>query len=236
MKSMSFYFFKSKYFFTCANTFKKSYSENYEKRKKIYDIENQDELNVIKNLIMERNNIEKYYNNIIKKNDMDHKKDINLILIEKKESTNQFYTELYAVGDNLRDIELDYEDYLKNQSDIYENTKQNIVDETIEIKNGYNESLKNYIDNRKAIINHLPTAIKANEKELLEDYKKKNKDIEEKLVQSKKDLNLKKRQERKTLNIIELNYNSAIVKINSNERIQRIKERKNLNADLAEQN
>ena len=197
-----------------------------------FDDTNNNELNKIKSLIDDKNKMEIRYNNIIKNNDMKHQKEINEILLAKQNSTAQFYTELYAVDDNLIDIEKDYYNYLKNHEAKYANDKQSIVDETLRIKEEYNNSLSNFISNRRAIINHLPIAIKENEKELIADYKEKNRELDLKLIQSKKDLNNKKNLEKKNLNTIELNYKSAVLKIESNDKIQKIKERKNLSNDL----
>ena len=207
-----------------------------EKTKRSFDKTNSIEIENIKSLTNERNEIEKRYNTIIKNNDIYHKKEISQILLAKNNSTNQFYTELYAVGDNLTDIEKDYNEFVKKHSNEYENKKQQIIDETIEIKNSYNESLSNYIKHRRAIINHLPSALKENEKELIQDTKNKNRDIELKLVQNKKDFQMKKRQEKKNLSIIQVNYNSALLKIDSKDKIQKIKEKKNLDTELARVN
>ncbi len=217
-----------------------SYKSNsisiYEKAKEKFNKDNQTDQNILKTLINEKTEIEKNYDNTIRRNDITHKKEINEILLSKKQNTNQFYVELYAVGDNLHDIEADYEEFLKNHTTQYEITKQNIIDETIRLKESYNESLKNYINNRKAIINHLPSAIKANEKELRETYKQKNKELDLKSVQAKKDLNTKARLEKKNLNIIEVNYNTALVKITAREKYQKAKEKKSLSAELAKAN
>ena len=218
------------------DNYKKINDANYEKAKDKFNKDNQVELNEIKNLIIEKTNIEKYYNNIIFKNDIDYKKNINEIYLAKKSNTNQFYTELYAVGDNLKDIEKDYYQFVKSHSEKYEIDKQIIIDETIETKNGYNETLKNYINNRKAIINHLPSAIKANEKELIDTYKTKNKELDEKLVLNKKELNAKNRAGKRNLNIIELNYNTAVVKLDAKDRIQKAKEKKAFANALAKAN
>jgi len=207
-----------------------------EKAKRQFENTKQEDLANIKSLINERNEIEKRYNTTIKNNDDYHKKDINRILLAKSNNTNQFYTELYAVGDNLKDIENGYYDFVKKHNNDYEDKKQQIIDETIEIKNSYNVSLSNYIKHRRAIINHLPSALKENEKELILDTKNKNKDIELKLIQNKKDFTIKKRQEKKNLAAIEVNYNAAILKIDSKDKIQKIKEKKNLDTDLARAN
>ena len=217
-------------------SYKANNTSVYEKAKEKFAKNNQTDLSILKSLINEKNEIEKNYDNTIRRNDITHKKEINEILLSKKQNTNQFYVELYAVGDNLSDIEADYEDFLRNHTNQYEITKQNIIDETIRLKQSYNESLKNYINNRKAIINHLPSAIKANEKDLRETYKQKNKELDLKSVQAKKDLNTRARLEKKNLNIIELNYNSALVKINAKERMQKAREKKSLNSELAKAN
>ena len=137
---------------------------------------------------------------------------------------------------NLKDIEKDYYQFVKSHSEKYEIDKQIIIDETIETKNGYNETLKNYINNRKAIINHLPSAIKANEKELIDTYKTKNKELDEKLVLNKKELNAKNRAGKRNLNIIELNYNTAVVKLDAKDRVQKAKEKKAFANALAKAN
>jgi hypothetical protein len=208
-----------------------TFNNNYTIAKQKYTNNNLVELERIKNLVDERESLEKKYNKIIKENDSNHKLEISRILEAKKNSTNQFYTELYAVSDNLSDIEKDYYANIKIFEDKYENDKQTIIDETLKIKDEYNQSLKNYILNRKAIIHHLPIAIKENEKELIADYKEKNKDLDLKLVQFKKETSTKNNLIKKNLNTIELNYKAALIKIDAKEKIQISKERKNYNTD-----
>ena len=208
-----------------------TFNNNYTIAKQKYTNNNLVELERIKNLVDERESLEKKYNKIIKENDSNHKLEISRILEAKKNSTNQFYTELYAVSDNLSDIEKDYYANVKIFEDKYENDKQTIIDETLKIKDEYNQSLKNYILNRKAIIHHLPIAIKENEKELIADYKEKNKDLDLKLVQFKKETSTKNNLIKKNLNNIELNYKAALIKIDAKEKIQKSKERKNYNTD-----
>jgi len=209
-----------------------AFDRNMFANKSKFEDTNNEEIGKIASLNVDKNRLEAKYNNIIKNNDMKHQREINEILLAKKNSTSQFYTELYAVDDNLSDIESDYFDYVKAKDQEYENNKQSIIDDTLRIKDEYNKSLSNFIANRRAIINHLPIAIKENEKELIADYKEKNRELDLKLIQSKKDLNLKKANEKKNINMIELNYKSAIIKIESNDKIQKLKEKKNLSSDL----
>lgn len=213
-----------------------AFEKQMEQAKEKFIHTNNDELRNIKDLIDERNKIENNYNNTIKNNDLIHQQEINQILLAKKNSTNQFYNELYAVDDNLNDIEADYYFNLKNQESNYEKNKQKIVDETIQIKNDYNRALSNYISNRRAIINHLPIAIKENEKELIADFKEKNKELDLKMIQSKKEFGIKKALQKKNLNVIELNYKASIVKIEANDRSQKNKEKKNLASELVSAN
>jgi len=206
----------------------KAYDETLDDLKKKYLETNQVELNKINSLLNDRLKLEKHYNDIIMDNDIQHQKDINAILLAKEQSTTQFYTELYAVDDNLTEIENDYAFNIKKQETDYSNNKQQIVDETLAIKEEYNNSLSNYISNRRAIINHLPIAMKENEKELVAQYKEKNKEIDLKLIQSKKDLSLKKTLEKKNLSTIDFNYKTAVLKIEASDKRQKIKEKKNL--------
>ena len=206
----------------------KAYDETLDDLKKKYQETNQVELNKINSLLNDRLKLEKHYNDIIMANDIQHQKDINAILLAKEQSTTQFYTELYAVDDNLTEIENDYAFNIKKQETDYSNNKQQIVDETLAIKEEYNNSLSNYISNRKAIINHLPIAMKENEKELVAHYKEKNKEIDLKLIQSKKDLSLKKTLEKKNLSTIDFNYKTAVLKIEASDKRQKIREKKNL--------
>ncbi len=212
-----------------------AYNDNEEKEKRKFINNNNLELDRIKSLNNDKAKLEKQYRDIIKNNDNLHQKEINEILDDKNNSTNNFYIELYAVDDNLNEVEKDYYLTSKEKEQAYMNSKQEIVDETLATKQEYNQALSNYISSRKDLINHLPIAIKENHKELLADYKEKNKELDLKLIQSKKELNLQKYNEKKNLQTIELNYKSSILKIDINDKKQKNKEKKVLN-DLVNAN
>ncbi|MGM9969767.1 MAG: hypothetical protein ACI35S_05150 [Anaeroplasma sp.] len=169
----------------------------------------------------------KYYNKLTKDNESNYQNNINELLLNKKESTNQFYIELYAICDNAKDIEKDFHDFLKNMNKKFEEEKSTIIQEATQKKKEYDKNLAEYIKTRNDLIHHLPIAVKLQTKSLIEETKNKNKDIDINLADLKIKYASKRKNIKKNITIIEAAYQSNIDKINLEHKILINKERKN---------
>lgn len=193
---------------------------------------NRKQLLEIRRLEYEYDSIERNYQRIEKTNDNKYNKSIKQVILDKKESTNQFYIELYAISDNLKDIQIDYEEYLKESTKEFEDTKTNIIQEALQKKKDFNNDLAEYIRVRNELIKQLPIQNKIDAKNLILENKETNKEIDAKLSELKSQYNERNKQIKKNLSMIESTYQSNIDKIDSDQRKAINKEKKIYNSEL----
>lgn len=184
------------------------------------------QLNQINNTTNELQAIEKKYVISLKQAEINYEKSMNEILEEKKNKLKEFYIELYAIDDNLHDIENDYTTFINNIDNQYNNDKDALLAKIEDKKNQIATNLDLFIKTKNELIKHLPIAIKLQIKAAYEEEKKKNIAIDIELEVEKKLLSEKKKTTKKNLSIIQSSHQSRINKIEFEHKKALLKEKR----------
>lgn len=167
----------------------------------------------INNSLIELAGLEKKYALLFKQAESNYENSINEILNEKKNKLKQFYIELYAIDDNLKDIEKDYNSFINDINNKYSLDINELLNDIGNRKKKIETSLNSLINANNLLIKHLPVAIKLQIQSTIEEEKKKNLALDLELEQERKLLIEKKKTTKKNLSIILASHQARINKI-----------------------
>lgn len=182
------------------------------------------ELKTLKNQYQEE---EKKYKDILQENDERYQEEIKLILQKKKESLNRFYTEFYAMCDNLTGIKTNYKTESRNRENRFQRDKMDLTKTIISEKTEVSENLENFIKAKEELINHLPTATKFQSQQLHKETREINAGIENEIKQVKAKFNIERKNIQKNISNIHSNLEQTLLENETKHQKDIMKEKKN---------
>ncbi len=201
-------------------------NEKFQEKDHQYDLD-------IENLKKEENEYNLDYDNLIEDNEKVQHNTIDMIIEDRKKITDLFYSELYAVSGNFSDIENEYNIFVKDADLKFEKDKAELISKIDSESQAIDLELNKYISDKKDLINHLPQAVKEQIKEYNEDNKIKGKKLLDDLQIEKENYVLRTKDYQKLLSEIDSTYNEAIVRINSNEKRLKVKEKRDFSNTIS---
>jgi len=184
------------------------------------------QLKQIKNANIELEKLKHHYDSLFNESEKNYEKSIEDILEAKKKKLKQFYIELYAIDDNLLDIENEYNDFIKQYDDRFELEKLRLLKEVEDKKALIDDNLLSFIKAKNELIKHLPVGIKLQIKSVIEETRKKNTLLDEELEQEKQILSNKKKTAKKNMSNIHSSHQSRINNLDSEHKKAIAKEKK----------
>lgn len=209
-----------------VNKINNNHSEKIKEEKEKFNERNEDLINELRKLHIEKDNVEDRFNILISDNDLLKQKNVDFNIEKRKKNTNQFYIELYAVNDNKNDIDNDHKEFMEKNDLEFENNKAKLINDVNKECHNIDLELKNYIASKKEFVSQLPTVIKERKRELVENNKLKQRELEELLKKENDASSLREKDLNKLLEQIYSNCDEAIGKINIKEKKQKLKEKK----------
>ena len=187
----------------------------------------------IEELKKEENEYNLKFDELIEDNEKIQHNRIDYIIEDRKKITDLFYKELYAVSDNFKDIEDEYNTYVKESDIKFVKDKAELINKIdLECQEVDNELAK-YISDKKDLISRLPQAVKEQIKEYNEANKVKAKELVDDFQLEKENYGLRTKDLQKLISDIDSTYNEAILKINNNEKRLKVKERRDFSNTLS---
>ena len=211
------------------NRINASHGEKLKEEKEKYEEKNEYIIDELRDLHKEKDDIEEKYNILIYDNEIIKQRNVNNNIIKRRDNTNQFYIELYAVNDNSNDITNEYNDFIKDNDLKFENNKALLINNVNNECHNIDEDLNKYILSKKELVSQLPAVVKERKRELSENNKLKHKELVDNLYKEQIAADLRAKDLNKILEQIETNYNESIDKINFSEKRLKSKERKAFN-------
>ena len=187
----------------------------------------------IEELKKEENDFNQKYDSLIEDNEKIQHNNIDNIIKDRKMITDLFYKELYAVSDNYSDIENEYITFVKEVDAKFLKDKSDLINKVDNECQEIDSELAKYISDKKDLISRLPQAVKEQIKGYNEANKIKAKELVDEFQVEKENYGLRTKDLQKVIAEIDSTYNEAVVKINSNEKKLKVKERHEFNNTIS---
>lgn len=145
---------------------------------------------------------------------------------EKEKTTRVFYSEYYAICNNQKDIIAKQEKDMAYLQEQYNKDRNNIFEQFKKSKNDLKEALQEYIHSRNDIIHHLPTAERAQEKNIKEDASNTKVELTENFSNTKIQSQASKREVQKNIDMIKSAFQIKQLELQREYKINRLKEKR----------
>ena len=145
---------------------------------------------------------------------------------EKEKTTRVFYSEYYAICNNQKDIIAKQERDMAFLQEQYNKDRNNIFEQFKKSKIELKDALQEYIHSRNDIIHHLPTAEKAQEKNIKEDASNTKIELTENFSNTKIQSQASKREVQKNIDMIKSAFQVKQLELEREYKINRLKEKR----------
>lgn len=198
-----------------------------EENKKEYDKKVAVYIQELKNLDVQYTAEEKRYALMLKENDLQYNTEVKQILEDKKQSLARFYTEFYAMCDNLEGIISNYKQESHELENKFQSDKLSLTKHILNEKNAITESLDSFIKAKEELINHLPAATKYQSQQLHKETREINAGIENEIKNAKLKFNIERKAIQKNISNIQATLEQTLMENEVKHQKNIIKEKKN---------
>ena len=170
---------------------------------------------------------ERKYNTQLKQTDDEYKTEMKELVTSKANSMSRFYSEFYAMCDNLNEIVENYKLDKNTSNTNFQNDKLLLSKNIIQEKNTLTSNLDNFIKTQNALINHLPLAAKFQSQQIQKETKSLNLELDFEMKNAKNKFNNERKMIQKNISNIKQALEQALIENEDKHQEAINKEKKN---------
>lgn len=170
---------------------------------------------------------EKYYKEQFKEANLEYENEANQVLLDKKNSLSQFYSEFNAMSDNADDSTRIYLETSREIDNHFQKQKLDLTNEIIQRKNTLTQYLEDFIKGKEELINHLPLATKYQSQQFNKETRELNAEIQQETKNAKIKFNFERKNIHKNISNIAYTLQQDTIDNDAKHQKEISKEKKN---------